>query len=66
MMAEKLGFEPSETAFIGDSDVDVYTAKNAKMTSVACTWGFRSREQLEACVPDYIIDNPTDILAIFE
>jgi len=65
MMAETLGFAPADIAFIGDSDVDVKTGKNAGMETVACTWGFRSREQLEDCEPDHIIDTPTALLDIF-
>ncbi len=65
MIAKKLGFEPSETAFIGDSDVDVKTGKNSGMVTVACSWGFRSREQLEACEPEHLIDRPIELLDIF-
>lgn len=66
MMTKQLGFKPSEVAFIGDSDVDVKTGKNSGMTSVACSWGFRSREQLEACEPDHLIDRPEELLEIFK
>ena len=65
MMIKELGFEPCETAFIGDSDVDIKTAANAGFTSVACAWGFRSREQLEALSPDHLIDRPEQLLDLF-
>lgn len=38
---------PNECVFVGDSDTDVQTAHNAEMPCVACTWGFRSQEQLK-------------------
>lgn len=46
-----LGCKADRALFFGDSDVDVMTAKNAGIKSVACSWGFRSRESLEAVSP---------------
>lgn len=64
-IAETLGFLPEETAFIGDSDVDILTAKNAHMMSIGCSWGYRSRENLEAAGAEYVIDHPSELLKIF-
>lgn len=66
MIADKLGFETDETFYIGDSEVDVLTAKNAEMHSVAVSWGFRSREVLTDAAPERIIDAPSQLLEIFE
>ena len=66
IILEKLGVSPSETVWIGDSDVDVFSAHNLGCASVAVTWGFRSRESLEAANPDYIIDLPKEIIKIFK
>ena len=52
-----LGVDCSEAVYIGDSDVDVATAKNAPMTSVAVSWGYRDRELLENCRPDFLADS---------
>ena len=41
-----LGVTPADCVYIGDSDVDVLTAKNARMDGIFVTWGFRS----EACL----------------
>ncbi len=65
-VARTLGFEASDCAYIGDSEVDVVTAKNAGFASVAVSWGFRSRDVLEACGPDIIIDHPSQLLEIFK
>lgn len=65
-IAKALGFEASECAFVGDSEVDIRTAQNAGMTSVAVSWGFREREALLSCAPDHIIDVPEKLLEIFE
>ncbi len=64
MIADKFGVSPEECAFIGDSDVDVATAKNAGMTSVACTWGYRPREALMDA--DVIINSACELTEIFE
>lgn len=63
MIAERFGASPSECAFIGDSDVDVMTAKNSGMTAVACSWGYRPKEALQDA--DYIIDDARELLSIF-
>lgn len=42
----KMGLDPAECVYIGDTEVDLATAKNAGMACIAVTWGFRSREQL--------------------
>jgi phosphoglycolate phosphatase len=65
MIAESLGFECADCAFIGDSEVDVLTAKNAEMLSVACSWGYRSADILLDHGADIIIDSPDALLEIF-
>jgi phosphoglycolate phosphatase len=65
-IASTLGFEASECAFVGDSEVDIRTAQNSGMTSVAVSWGFRDRDALLSCTPDHIIDIPDKLLEIFE
>lgn len=51
-----------EILYIGDSDVDVLTARNAGLTSVACTWGFCATETLRDLHPDHLINTPQEIL----
>lgn len=48
--------------YVGDSEVDVQTAKNADIPCIGVTWGFRDRKNLEGA--DFIIDNPRDIINI--
>ncbi len=57
---------PKDAIFIGDSQPDVQTGKNAGCVSVGCTWGFRSREVLEHEHADYIIDRPEQLLGIID
>lgn len=49
--------------YIGDSLVDVQTARNAGLPVIACTWGFCSESELEAARPDYLARHPADILS---
>ena len=48
--SEKLGetLTPDQCVYVGDSDVDYYTAKNAGMHCVSVSWGYRSHEFLKA------------------
>lgn len=46
---------------IGDSNVDVQTAKNAGIYSIGCAWGFRGREELVNAGADFIAEKPEDI-----
>lgn len=61
----KLGVSPNDAIFFGDSDVDVFTAKNAGVESVGCSWGFRSFECLMTAAPSVIIDKPEYISKLF-
>ncbi len=50
--------------FVGDSNVDVMTAKNANITSIGVTWGYRSKQSLIESGADFIIDAPMELLNI--
>ncbi len=65
MIAEQFGVSSNETYFIGDSEVDVLTGKNAGMISVAVSWGFRERSVLEGATPDFIFDTRAELLNFF-
>ena len=65
MIAEQFGVSPNETYFIGDSEVDVLTGKNAEMVTLAVSWGFRDRAVLEAASPDAIFDTREELLEYF-
>lgn len=63
---EALGSSREKAVYLGDSDVDIQTAKNAGLVSVGVSWGFRSKAVLEASGADYIIDKPEQLLTILE
>jgi phosphoglycolate phosphatase len=53
---------PAETVMIGDSDVDVLTARNCGAWAVGCTYGL-APERLRAAGPDVVVDAPGEWLA---
>lgn len=59
---DEAGLVKSECVFIGDSDVDVVTAHNAKIKCIGAIWGFRGKRELEQAGVDYFAKNPIDIL----
>lgn len=60
-MLDRIGISKDDAVYIGDSDVDVETARNAGMKMIAVTWGFRDRDFLEKLNPDYIVDNTKEL-----
>ena len=48
--------------YIGDSDIDMLTAKAAQVTSVGVLWGFRSAEELMVAGASYLAASPTELL----
>ena len=51
-LIDALGLSKEEVIYCGDSDVDVMTAKNALVTSLAVSWGFRTKDELEKLSPN--------------
>jgi len=63
LMAEA-GVAPEETLMIGDSDVDVKTARNAGAWALGCTFGL-SPDTVEAAMPDVLVDHASEwVLAL--
>ena len=56
--------EENRVYMIGDSNVDVQTAKNAGIQCIGCAWGFRGREELVSAGADFIAEKPSDIADI--
>jgi phosphoglycolate phosphatase len=56
---------PRDCAVIGDSTMDIETARNAGMRAIAVTWGFHDRERLIAAGADVMADNPAALSAMF-
>ena len=61
-----LGVSKEECVYIGDSEVDLATAKNAKIAAISATWGFRSREALLEAGAQLLADSPAQIPKLLE
>ena len=57
-MLRQMSVLPSASFYVGDSNVDIFTARNAGMTSIGVAWGFRGADELRAAQADYVIDTP--------
>ncbi|APY09908.1 HAD family hydrolase [Seonamhaeicola sp. S2-3] len=63
-LINNLGLKPEEVIFVGDSNIDIQTAKNANMLAVGVSWGFRDKQELTNEGADYILDKPIELLDI--
>jgi phosphoglycolate phosphatase len=61
-IADELGIAPSKWLFVGDSEIDVETARRAGMAFIGVEWGFRSRAELVAAGAVHTIRSPIELL----
>ncbi len=61
--AAALGATPETCVFLGDSAVDMETARRAGMTPIGAAWGFRTRRELLEAGAAAVIDHPLDMLS---
>jgi pyrophosphatase PpaX len=63
LAAERMGADPAQTAYVGDSPFDILAAKAAGMYAIAVTWGrIHDRAKLEQVEPDAMVDKPAELL----
>ena len=60
-IAQILQHPPSEIVYLGDTGVDMQTAKAAGMIAVGVTWGFRSADELRHAGAEFIIRTPNQL-----
>lgn len=60
----ELGATQADTLFVGDSNVDIRTAKNGGLTGCGVLWGFRTRAELEAEGADFIAETPEKLVEL--
>ena len=55
------GAEQSSSVYIGDSEVDIETARNAGLPCISVSWGFRNKQELEAAGAQVIAGNAEEL-----
>ena len=60
--ARKLEVPLEGCLYVGDTQVDIQTAENTGIDCLCVTWGFRTRQELEAAGAKHIADSPEDLL----
>lgn len=63
-IAETVGVSSDSVLYIGDTDVDMQTARAAMFTAVGAAWGFRSKLELIDAGAMYTVDKPTDLIPL--
>lgn len=63
-VAKSLAVSPDEIAFVGDSTIDLATAHNSGMLSIAATWGYHDIPALKAESPAHMINTIEELLPI--
>lgn len=64
--AGDLGVPLDRCLYVGDSEVDIDTARNAGIDCLCVTWGFRDREQLLRAGAVHIVDTPEELVRFIE
>lgn len=63
-IGKKWNLKPEEILFVGDSDIDMQTAVNAKMFPVGVTWGYRTEEELKNSGAKLVVNNASELIEI--
>jgi phosphoglycolate phosphatase len=63
LLMEESGIARADTIMVGDSAVDILTARNAQVRACGVTWGFQP-ETFSAAPPDFIIDQMSELVAL--
>jgi phosphoglycolate phosphatase len=65
-IAEQLAVPPGKVLFLGDTGVDMQTARAAGMYAVGAQWGFRPKQELIAGGAQALIEQPSQLLALLQ
>jgi len=63
-LARMLGCAAHRCLFVGDTKVDMQTARAAGMTAIGVSWGFRARPELIDHGAAHVLDHPAELLAL--
>jgi phosphoglycolate phosphatase len=63
-IADQLSTVPRQCLFLGDTAVDMQTARNAGMFPVGALWGFRDRDELLEAGAEVLVERPGELLTL--
>jgi phosphoglycolate phosphatase len=63
-IAAELGLAPAACAFVGDTSIDMTTARAAGMFAAGALWGFRTADELRSSGADVLLASPADLLGV--
>ena len=55
---------PEDTLFVGDSNVDIRTARNGGLTGCGVLWGFRTRQELESEGARFLVETADQLVEL--
>ncbi|MBU6956834.1 HAD-IA family hydrolase [Pseudomonas sp. CVAP len=64
--ARRLSVDPQRCLFVGDTEIDLKTARAAGMYSAAVTWGYGQTHTLQAQAPNFCCEQPAGLLRILQ
>jgi phosphoglycolate phosphatase len=64
LISDYFNIHPEEMIYMGDSDVDMLTARGAGMLAVGVLWGFRTGEELLRNGADHLLSHPSELLGL--
>lgn len=59
---ERFGASKENTVYIGDSEVDIATGRNAGCGMISVTWGFRTKDALVQSGASRMVDTPEELV----
>lgn len=63
-IVQETGIPAEKTLYVGDTAIDMQTARAAGMFAVGVLWGFREREELEENGADALVERPEEIMGL--
>lgn len=64
LVMEKLKFDKETTYYIGDTVGDIKEGKEAQVHTVAVSWGYHTKEELQSAKPEFLFDMPGDLMEL--
>jgi phosphoglycolate phosphatase len=64
LATESIGTPPDRCLYVGDTGIDMATAKNSGCVAVGVTWGFRGKSELLENGAEFLIDSPEELLGL--